>query len=307
MSCTRNCFALAIAALVVVSLGCGRGTDGRHSKKGKPAGAAGREGHSRHRLRHDGQRGAGLGGRVHEEASGRQHRRPRRRLRRGHRQPDRRQVRSGQRQPEDDGERNPEGQGQPRRRPERADRRLRRPGDLRRQGQPPGFDLDRRAGRDLRQGRQDQQMVGGGREGPQARRPADHPRQPAEQFRHLRLLPRGRGGRAPRLQARLDRPERLEGRGDRGGPDAVGHRLQRHGLQDPGSEDAQGLEASGRAGRGAHGGKRPEQLLSHHPPPANLRRRRTRRSGQRVSRLDSLSRGPEGGAGPGIRPLDNAE
>ena len=54
----------------------------------------------------------------------------------------------------------------------------------------------------------------------------------------------------------LDRPERLEGRGGGGGPDALGHRLQRHGLQDPGSEDAQGLEASGRAGRGPHGGKR---------------------------------------------------
>ena len=36
MSCTRNCFALALAALVVVPLGCGRGTEGRQGKKGKP-------------------------------------------------------------------------------------------------------------------------------------------------------------------------------------------------------------------------------------------------------------------------------
>ena len=53
----------------------------------------------------------------------------------------------------------------------------------------------------------------------------DHPRQPAEQFGHLRLFPRGGDGQDARLQARLDRPERLGGRRGPGGQHAQRHRL----------------------------------------------------------------------------------
>ena len=70
-----------------------------------------------------------------------------------------------------------------------------------------------------------------GVQGRPAGRARHHPRQPAEQFRHLRLLPRGVLGTGQGLQARVDRPERLEGRGGLGFPHAHGHRLQRHGLR----------------------------------------------------------------------------
>ena len=69
----------------------------------------------------------------------------------------------------------------------------------------------------------------------------DHARQPPEQLRHLRLLPRARPGQGARLQGRLDRPERLQGRRRAGRQDALRHRLQRHGLPDRRGQSAEGL------------------------------------------------------------------
>ena len=86
-------------------------------------------------------------------------------------------------------------ESQPRRRAQGNHRRLRRPGHLRPQGQSAGFDLDGGIGRDLRRGRQDRPSGRSlGVTDGNARPDRNHAGQPAEQFRHLRLLPRGRAG-----------------------------------------------------------------------------------------------------------------
>ena len=72
---------------------------------------------------------------------------------------------------------------------------------------------------------------------PGVERRHDRPRQPPVQLRHLRVLPRARA-RQEGLQARLARHERLQGGRRAGRQHADRHRLQRHGLRDPGGEDA---------------------------------------------------------------------
>ena len=89
------------------------------------------------------------------------------------------------------------------------------------------------ARRDLQGGGQDRQVVRPRRDqhpGRQERR--HHPREPAEQLRHLPLLPRNRCRQEERLQAGLAGHERLEGRRRAGGQDAGCHRLQRPRLRD---------------------------------------------------------------------------
>ena len=54
-------------------------------------------------LRHDGQRGHGVGGEIPRNTPGDERPSPSRRVGRGHRQPDRRQLRHGQRQPQNGG------------------------------------------------------------------------------------------------------------------------------------------------------------------------------------------------------------
>ena len=108
------------------------------------------------------------------------------------------------------------------------------------------------------------------------------------------------------LQVGIDRPERLEGRGGAGRAHALGNRLQRHGLSHAGSENVEGLETPGRAGHRADRRKREEQLLSHHPAAPDLRHRRAGRSGERVPQLDSIARGPEDRARPGLRAQETA-
>ena len=81
------------------------------------------------------------------------------------------------------------------------------------------------------------------------RRRRDRARQPAEQLRHLRLLPRSGARAHPRAQTRLDRPERLEGCRRAGLPDAVRHRLQRHGLRHARRPHAGHRQEEGRAWR----------------------------------------------------------
>ena len=92
------------------------------------------------------------------------------------------------------------------------------------------------------------QVVAAWRQERGVRQRRDHPRQPSEQLRHLRLLPRGGPRPDARVQARLDRPERLEGRRGPRVPDAVRHRLQRHGLRRAWRARAEDLEEEGRAG-----------------------------------------------------------
>ena len=100
-------------------------------------------------------------------------------------------------------------------------RRLRRARDLRPQGQPARRDQLEQLAEIYARGRQGHAA---GRELgvkiPGVERRRDRPRQPPEQLRHLRVLPRARGRQEERLQARLARHERLEGRGRAGGQDA---------------------------------------------------------------------------------------
>ena len=93
---------------------------------------------------------------------------------------------------------------------------LGRPRRLRPRQQPVEGDCPRRAGRDLRGRRQADQVVAAGGQEPRVllrRHPAHRP---PEQLRYLRLLPRGRAGPYPGVQAGLGGPERLEGRGRAG-------------------------------------------------------------------------------------------
>ena len=108
-------------------------------------------------------------------------------------------------------------------------------------------DHARAARANLRRGRQGDALVGARREDPRRQRRHDRARQPPVELRHLRVLPRARA-RQQGLQARLARPERLQGSRRAGGHDADRDRLQRHGLRDAGGEDAEGrAEGQGRA------------------------------------------------------------
>ena len=92
----------------------------------------------------------------------------------------------------------------------------RRAGDLRPHEQPVRLDLDRGVGGDLRGWREDQQVVADGQEAWGVPERRHHAGEPAEQFRDLRVLPRARAGQGAGLQGRVDRPERIEGRGGAG-------------------------------------------------------------------------------------------
>ena len=242
---------------------------------------------------------------VHQEAPGRQRPGARRRLGRGHRQPDRRQLRPGQHQPQDEAERN------------RSRPKANRGGEPKEiivgydalaiyvhKRQPAGFDLDRGIGRHLRRRRQRS------RRWSQLGVPEGNARRPTKSSRVNRQSSSGTYSYFREAVLGKDRDYKLGSIDANGSKDAVSlvaHTPSAIGYSGMGyaTDDVkmlQGVEAAGRAGRGPHGRKRrcnnsypitrPLQIYVIGEPD---------RGGEGVSRLDSLARGPEGRAGPGLR------
>ena len=73
----------------------------------------------------------------------------------------------------------------------------------------------------------------------------DHPRGPAEQLRHVRLLPRRRAGRNARIQDGLHRPERVQGCGRAHLEDTLRHWVQRYRVRDGGCQGPEAVDRKG--------------------------------------------------------------
>ena len=204
---------------------------------------------ARRGLRHHGEPGPSVGRAVSPKAPGRERAGPRGRLGRGDRQFDRRQLRFGQLQPRHPEEGDLSDSRETGGGPQGTRGRLRRPGGLRPSRQPHRLDLPGGACGDLRRGRPDHPLAAARRAARIARARRDRPRRPPEQFRHLRLLSRGRAGQEAGFQARLAGPQRVQGRGRPGRTHPAGHRLQRDGLlHTRRGEKTEGLQTHGPAG-----------------------------------------------------------